>query len=270
MYFFYIDESGNRDVKKTDEPYVLAAVGMYERQWPQFNKHLTGMKTNIARKYDPNIGQDQLEVKANLLTKPYDREDSRFFRHLTADDINHISTHYLEQLDRSKMAIIAIVIDKSALSVGTTPETMHLKAFELLLERIQNHMWNTHRKHNALIIMDHAESHLSKKATFNRKTALLHARFLGTGNENMDFRNIVEYPFFVSSELSNGVQLADIVAYTIYHSFKNDKPDYPYLKKILPRIARHKNNSSLLAGLKVWPDTGKMRSLFREIQDTQS
>jgi len=33
MYFFHIDESGNRDVKKTDEPYVLTALGMYENQW---------------------------------------------------------------------------------------------------------------------------------------------------------------------------------------------------------------------------------------------
>lgn len=36
MYFFHIDESGNRDVKKTDEPHVLTALGMYENQWRGF------------------------------------------------------------------------------------------------------------------------------------------------------------------------------------------------------------------------------------------
>ena len=69
MYLFYIDESGNRDVS-VDEPYLLAAVGMHEYRWPGFNRHLTGMKTNLARGHDPSIRQDQLEVKANLLTKP--------------------------------------------------------------------------------------------------------------------------------------------------------------------------------------------------------
>ena len=69
MYFFYIDESGNRDVKKTDEPYVLTAVGMYENQWRGFNTHLTGMKTNLARQYSPDIAQDQMDVKSNFVTK---------------------------------------------------------------------------------------------------------------------------------------------------------------------------------------------------------
>ncbi len=119
MYFFYIDESGNRDVK-VDEPYVLTAVGMFENQWPSFNKHLTGMKTNLARKYNSSIEQDQLEVKANFLTKPKARKDSPFFKHLTDDEIKHVSTHYIDQLDRSKMVVIASVLDKAKLNEGTT------------------------------------------------------------------------------------------------------------------------------------------------------
>jgi len=78
MYFFYIDESGNRDVNKKDEPYVLAAVGMYENQWLGFNKYLTGMKINIARNSNQEIRQDQLEVKASFLTKSKARKNSLF------------------------------------------------------------------------------------------------------------------------------------------------------------------------------------------------
>ena len=42
MYFFYIDESGNRDPslgtadRPKDHIYVLLAVGLYERQWRPF------------------------------------------------------------------------------------------------------------------------------------------------------------------------------------------------------------------------------------------
>ena len=260
MYFFYIDESGSRDAK-ADEPYILTAVGMYENQWRGFNKHLMGMKTNIARKYDPDIRQDQLEVKANLFTKPKSRKDSPFFKHLTADEIDHISKHYLAQLGRWRLVVITTVIDKAELPGGMDADAMHRKAYELLLERIQNHMRDNHREHNALIIMDDAG------APINRRIALMHARLLGAGNHNVDFENIIEYPIFTASELSNGVQLADVVAYTFYHSFKYNKPDYEYLKRILPRVARLKRNPRTLAGLKIWPESERYNSVFNTIQD---
>ena len=263
MYFFYIDESGNRDVK-VEEPYVLVAVGIYENQWRDFNRHLTGMKTNIARRYKCNIGQDQLEVKANLLTKPTARKKDPFFSQLTQEDVTHISTHYYEQLARSKMVVIAVIVDKTKLHSKTTSRKMHSKAYELLLERIQHYMWNEHRKHHALIIHD------DTTAGLNRYITLMHARFLGAGNTHMDFRNIIEYPFFVSSELSNGVQLADMVAYSLYFTFKHNRPEYGYLDTILPRISRHKDDPNSLAGLKIWPDSAQFLEICNELQQRVS
>ena len=265
MYFFYIDESGNRDVKK-DEPYVLAAVGMHESQWHDFNKHLMGMKTNIARKYDSDIGQDQLEVKANLLTKPKQRNQDPFFKHLTNDELHYISKVYFQQLERSEMVIIASVIDKEKLHNEMAAAEMHTKAYELLLERIQNFMGYEYRRHHkhdrqhAMIIMDNTEARTS------RKTALMHARLLHAGNRNVRFQNIIEYPFFVSSEFSNGVQLADLVAYTIYHCFRYNKPDYEFLSKILPFISKHKDGFGKLTGIKVWPSRSAFKKTLNTIQ----
>jgi len=260
MYFFYIDESGNRDVKKTDEPYVLTAVGMYENQWRGFNTHLTGMKTNLARQYSRDIAQDQMEVKSNFVTKPRFRKKSPFFSVLSDEDIHHISEHYLNQLDRAKMCIVASVIDKAELREGTTGEQMHEWAYQFLLERIQHFMGNNHRKHNALIIMDDAGANL------NRSITLMHARLLRAGNEVMKFRNIIEYPFFVSSELSNGVQLADLVAYTIYHTFRYEKPDYEFMRRIRPYISRLAENQAILAGLKIWPPSNRYQAVFDQLQ----
>lgn len=259
MYFFYIDESGNRDVK-VEEPYVLTAVGMYENHWRKFNRHLMGMKTNIAREHDDRLRQDQLEVKANLLTKPKARKKHPFFKHLTDNEITHISTQYYDQLEYSKMDVITVVVDKTELHPNTTNDLMHRKSYELLLERIQHHMGNKYRKHNALIIIDDTGANL------NRRIASLHGRLLGIGNENMDFRNICEFPFFVSSEFSNGVQLADLVAYSLYFTFKHNKPDYVYLGKILPRITRHSDDPSVLTGLKIWPESARFNKTFNAIQ----
>ncbi len=95
----------------------------------------------------------------------------------------------------------------------------------------------------------------------------MHARFLKIGNRNMDFRNVVEYPFFVPSELSPGVQLADLVAYIFYHTLKYAKAGYPYLLELLPNISRHAHQPDRLAGLKIWPQSSKFDVVFAAIQN---
>jgi hypothetical protein len=41
MYFFYVDESGEKNPTiKKDEPFVLLAVGFHEYQWRKFEKKI--------------------------------------------------------------------------------------------------------------------------------------------------------------------------------------------------------------------------------------
>ena len=76
----------------------------------------------------------------------------------------------------------------------------------------------------------------------------------------MRFPHIEEYPFFTRSELSNGVQLADLLAYNVYRAYRDEAPDYPYFRSILPKIYRRCGTASL-AGLKVWPETSPLVDL---------
>lgn len=76
----------------------------------------------------------------------------------------------------------------------------------------------------------------------------------------MLFPHIVEYPFFTRSELSNGVQLADLLAYNVYRTFRDEDPDYPYFRIILPKVCRRRDTGTL-AGLKVWPETSPLVGL---------
>lgn len=104
-----------------------------------------------------------------------------------------------------------------------------------------------HPKHNALMVMDHTSSDL------NRAVAMKHAYFQRAGNQHVEFRHIVEYPFFTASELSNGVQLADLCAYNVYRTFKGRDFEYPYFARMLPHIYR-RQATTRLDGLKVWPE----------------
>jgi hypothetical protein len=128
-----------------------------------------------------------------------------------------------------------------------THETLHKKAYEFLLERIEHYMAEYHPKHQALIVMDDTSKEL------NQAVAMKHAYFQRAGNANMAFRHIVEYPFFTRSELSNGVQLADLLAYNVYRAFKSEDLAYPYFQMLLPSFYRRPSGQTL-DGLKIWPE----------------
>ena len=91
----------------------------------------------------------------------------------------------------------------------------------------------------------------------NRFIAMEHAALLRRGNPNMFFPHIVEYPFFTRSELSNGVQLADLLAYNVYRAFRDEDPNYPYFRSILSHFYRRRDTAAL-SGIKIWPETSPL------------
>lgn len=123
--------------------------------------------------------------------------------------------------------------------------------------KFEHYMREYHPKHQALIVMDDTSKQL------NRSVTLQHARFQRSGNPNRQFPRIVEYPFFTRSELSNGVQLADLLAYNVFRAFKDEDLDYPYFKMVLPSFYR-RLRANMLDGLKIWPDASPLGRLAGE------
>ena len=262
MYFFYFDESGSRDpsigsaAKPKDHLYVLLAVGMWEGQWRRFETAISGLKLELADYlYRDGKGRFELadcEVKSNWVRVPTERKKrSRFLHQLHPDDLTRLTDAYFDQVDERNMVILAGVIDKRFLLDHVTHETLHKMAYEFLLERIQHYMRQFHRRHRALIVMDDTGKQL------NSAVAMKHAWFQRAGNRNMVFPAIVEYPFFTRSELSNGVQLADLLAYSVYRAFKRENFDYPYFEWLLPNFYRRRDGAAL-DGLKVWPENSPL------------
>lgn len=268
MYFFYIDESGSRDpnVGTTEKPkdhlYVLLAVGMYERKWRPFDQAIAHLKLDLAgahrRKDGSRFELADCEVKSNWLRNPKERtERSPFLNALSEGERERLARAYLDQLGARNAVVMAVVVDKRRLRNHTTHEILHKKAYELLLERIQQYMAEYHDRHQALIVMDDTSKQL------NRAVAMKHAFFQRAGNQNLTFTHIVEYPFFTASELSHGVQLADLLAYNVYRAFKTEDLNYAYFSMLLPHFYRRKAGNTL-DGLKVWPDDSPLRKLARD------
>lgn len=271
MYFFYFDESGSRDpsVGTSEKPkghiYVLLALGMYERQWHSFDRSISDVKLELAdclrRDGSGSFELSDCEVKSNWLRYPKERaERSPFLDALGDQGRKRLVDMYYSQLMDRNAVIIAAVIDKRYLHDHFTEEILHKKAYEFVLERIEMYMREYHDKHQALIVMDDTSKGL------NRAVAMKHAYFQREGNKHLDFRHIVEYPFFTASELSNGVQLADLLAYNVYRAFSQENMSYPYFQDTLPYFYRRKVETAL-DGLKVWPDQSTLVPQARTMWD---
>ena len=258
MYFFYFDESGSRDPsvgtlqKPKDHLYVLLAVGMFEKRWTPFERTISNIKLELAdylrKKGQGTFDLASCEVKSNWIRSPKERASkSQFLNALDENDRTRLTDSYLEQVAKQNMVVMAVIVDKRHLRDHMTHETLHKKAYEILLERIESYMKEYHDKHLALIVMDDTSKEL------NQAVAMKHAFFQRAGNQNLNFRHIVEYPFFTRSELSNGVQLADLLAYNVYRAFREESLGYPYFEMLLPHFYKRESHANL-DGLKVWPD----------------
>jgi hypothetical protein len=273
MYFFYFDESGSRDPKTSfvradgtvvakDHIYCLAAVGLWDGRWQRFDRAIARQKlalpAAVNRGRAERLDLADCEVKSNWLRNAKERaERSPFLATLTDDEREQLTACYYQQLEECRLSIFAVVVDKRKLQDHVTPEILHKKAYELVLERIENFMQVYHPKHNALVVMDDSDRAL------NRAVSMKHAFFQRQGNQNLRFRHIVEYPFFTDSELSNGVQLADLCAYNVYRAFKTADLSYPYFQLLLPRIYRRADGSRL-DGLKIFPEDSELVTLARD------
>lgn len=265
MYFFYIDEAGSRDPEPKDgkHVYVLLAVGISEDNWKAFDKDISNLKLELIDYLNNNEKGDfnlaDCEIKSNWLRNPENiRGKSPFLAALDGAARKRISELYFTQVTKSDAVIIACVIDKRSLSGGTEGEQMHEMAYQFILERIQHYMRDNQREKNAAIVMDDTGKNLNKIIT------LKHADYQREGNRNMEFPAIIEYPFFVRSELSNGVQLADLLAYTVYHAFLHNKPDYEWLKRIQHRF--YKRYKRKIDGLKVWKNKSDLMDVKTQIE----
>lgn len=246
MYLCYIDETGNRDprlkipqkdgtVKDGDPLYVLTALCIFEQRWhtmeKPINRHKVSLIERIRRDTGISLTLADCEVKSNWLRQPRERARHRFLSHLSESELTGLSDVFYQQLAAAHATIFAVLVDKRCLAQGTTQHDIHLRSWERLLELIEHFMRARHHKHQAIMINDD----VSRQT--NRMLAMSHAQLLdrGTGRDTW-LRHICEMPMFVRSELSAGVQLADLCSYNIYRAFKAGDLAYPFFQRIAPFI----------------------------------
>jgi hypothetical protein len=206
------------------------------------------------------------EIKSNWIRRPQERAKRPFLHNITDKELTELTDLFYRQLNHHHMTSLAVIVDKPHLHGYMDQAKLHRKSWELLLELVERFMRCRHAKHQALMVSD--DVGLQQ----NQSLAMKHAYIMdkGTAN-NLWLQHICEMPMFVRSELSNGVQLADLIAYNIYRAFKTGQLDYPHFQKVAPYIwSRTEPVPHPFSGLHVFPAHSPLHALVDQFENKRA
>lgn len=265
MFLVYVDETGNTDprlrIKRKDateidgDPFfVVTAVMVFAQRWHTFEKLINRRKRELIDRIEASTGVrlnlSQSEVKSNAVRVAKARRSHPFLSELDDRELKDLVDLYYEQLNQCKMQIVSVVVDKRFIPAGATAHDIHQRSWQKLLELIERVMRARNHKHQAIIINDDVTPQV------NRSLALLHSDLLDRGTDDGTWlRHICEMPMFVRSELSVGVQLADLCSYNIYRVMKSEDLSYSFFERMRPRIwtPNHTPASSSYSAFRPFP-----------------
>jgi hypothetical protein len=198
MHLLYADDSGSVE-DPNQQYYVLAGVSVFERQGFWISQQLD----QIAARFNAS---DPNEVELHGSPMHGGRDEWR--RHPVSTRITAISDALAAlQHSHPSNCIFGIAVHKQAIS----PHDPIRYAFEQLCSRFDQSLMRLHRKgdtQRGLIVFD--------KSTYETTIQTLARDFRSVGHQWGVVRNLAEVPLFIDSRASRLVQLADLVAYSIF------------------------------------------------------
>lgn len=190
---------------------------MFERQgyWISYEMD------KVASRFDP-ANPNSVELHGNPMYggKKFWRQFPKDMRHNAIRDCLHIFSR-----SHPSNRIFACVVDKKIVS----PKDPVLFAFEQIATRFDYFLIRLHKKSDSqrgLIIFD--------KSTYEATLQNLAIDFRTIGHTWGVLRNLAEVPLFLDSKASRLIQLADLVAYSIFKAY--EKNDTQFFEIIQNRI----------------------------------
>ena len=212
MHLLYLDESGS--VADPNQKYfVLAGISVFERTTHWVEQDLN----KIAERFAPN---DPHTIELHGSPMRSGRENWKQFP--LPDRLQAIKDALASINDpkyKKSVRLFGAVIEKSALS-GSDDPVEHAFAqmssrFDLFLKRLHNKHNDTQR---GIILFD--------KASTEMRIQTLAREFKYNGHSWGQNVNYAEVPVFLDSKASRLIQLADLVAYSLFRQFESQDSSF--------------------------------------------
>jgi hypothetical protein len=222
MHLFFLDESGTPPAPTGhwDKYFVIGGLVIPDGVWHKVRDSLHGMK--VRRKL---IG----ELKWRYFTA-HNNEDANPMKGLIQAQRNEIREEIYQIICSTKsiksMACIACIETAYNMACITSSDDLYHYTYKPLSERFQYYLQDLSkivgRTETGIIVADH------RGAKQDARFRGAHERLLRTDAAfTSNYQNLVESLFFLPSDISVGVQLADKVAGAVWRKFEKSD-DYCY------------------------------------------
>jgi len=274
VYFCYIDESGTPEMTGNTSHFVLAGLAIPISKWKYCENGIMQIKKKyglkeaeihtawISRKYLEQsrivdfeklnhsqrvyeVGKyrkkEMLALQKNPTQKAKYKQVKKNFQktqpyiHLTFEE----RTLFLQELADfiggwSFARLFCEAIDKIHFDPTRTKQTVDEQALEQIVSRFEIFM-ATNKRNKKLKEMFGTLVHDNNETVSKKHTSLMQ-KFHAKGTFFTKIKYIIETPFFVNSELTSLVQIADLCSFSIRRYLENGETDF--FSRIEPRIGR--------------------------------
>lgn len=221
MYILFLDESGTPPANaRTQQKYfVIGGIIIPVGEWKSINDRLQGIKTRR------NV---RGEVKWRYFA-PHNDDADNPMAEMDFEERDSIRTEILKLITAvPSIKIIASVASVQAayeLPSVTCADDVYALAYKTLTERFQYFLQDLSKQTGdhecGMVVCDH------RSTDSDRALRAHHHRLIGPRRMfTSRYENFIETLFFAPSHLSTGIQLADIVAGSVWRRYEKDDPRY--------------------------------------------
>lgn len=218
MFLIYADESGSSDPHS--EPlvvgqtplFVLASLAFHADAWRNVDRSYLELKKRFFSREIGASRPELFEIKGSQLVRPGNRNNRR-----THTFVRRV----MELCSNNNMAGFAVAFKKHPLR-PTSKTSMYTMALQYLVERFNCFLEETHKGLTTGYEAQHAQGIIvadSRMRNLDLNVATSHLSFIFGNAIGQTCTRVIEAPTFTHSELSVGIQLADIYAACLYARF---------------------------------------------------
>ncbi len=218
MHLLYVDESGHSD-DPTQRYFVMIGIALFERQTWWLSSELD----KIALRFDPANPQT-VELHGSPM-----KQGKGVWSKVSGNERFQAFRDALEVFAKSHPSnrLFGVVIEKAVLPNRDIVEY----AFEQLLSRFDQYLMRLHKQEDTqrgIVILD--------RSIHEKSLQSLATEFRTIGHTWGILRNFAEVPLFIDSKASRLVQLADLIAYSVFRHY--ERADSEFFHLIEPRFDR--------------------------------
>jgi hypothetical protein len=216
MHLLYVDESGS--VSDPSQTYfVLGGVAVFERKthWIEQELNKIAERFNLVSPYDVELhGSPMRSGRDGWKTRALADRHQAIRDALQTGVVNH---------HPKGVRLFAAVVRKASCA-GSDPVTL---AFEQITSRFDMYLRRLYTKHGdaqrGIMVFD--------KSSTEKRIQTLAREFKYVGHTWGTTQNYAEVPLFLDSQASRLIQLADLVAYSVFRRYEhNDSSYYDVIK----------------------------------------